>query len=94
MTRTYTYRDAGLHSTPLRLFNRAASTLGWDGPAFTPDAVLEAAAKQAGLDDFGDDTYREPLEVLAHSVANEARLSAFGRASKNVTSTSSDISTR
>jgi hypothetical protein len=45
---------------------------------FTPDAVLEAAAAEAGLEDYGDDLYQEPLAVLTSALRSEARLSTIG----------------
>lgn len=80
--RTYTYRDAGLASKPLRAFNRLTAPLRMLGvklPSLAPDDLLAAAAKEAGLDDFGEDTIREPLEVFQHAFDEEAGLSSFGR---------------
>jgi hypothetical protein len=80
--RGYTYRDAGLHSAPLRLLNRVTAPLGWLGvrwPSLAPDDLLAAARKQTGLEDFGADTIREPLEVFQQSLEEEANLSSFGR---------------
>lgn len=57
------------------------------GPAMVPmcpieaDAILEQAARETGLDDFGPDTYREPLEVLTAALRSEGRLGAFGQMS-------------
>lgn len=48
---------------------------------FTPEAVLRAASEQTGLDDFGDDQFRSPLEALLSSVETEGQLSPFGRIS-------------
>jgi hypothetical protein len=79
MTRIWTHRDAYLHSAPLRVFNRASALVGSSWPGFEPEAILRAAAKQAGCDDFGADSVREPLEVLAESIARDAKPSAFGR---------------
>jgi hypothetical protein len=45
-----------------------------------PDALLEQATAQSGLDDFGPDTYREGLDVYCESVSTEAQLNAFGAA--------------
>ena len=42
---------------------------------FTADALLSAACAETGLDDFGDDTFRAPLDVLLHSLEHEANLS-------------------
>lgn len=81
-TRTFTYRDAGLHSTPLRAFNLATAplkVLGIQWPSLAPDDLLAAATKKTGLDDFGDDTLREPLAALQKSADEEANLTGFGR---------------
>jgi hypothetical protein len=43
-----------------------------------PEALLEAAAKTTGLDDFGDPRFREPLDVLTRSFRTEAGLSPAG----------------
>ncbi len=45
----------------------------------TPDAVLAQASAESGLDDFGDDWFREPLEVILRALDTEAGLSAWGR---------------
>lgn len=79
MTRTCTYRDAGLHSSPLRLLNRASDLVGSSWPRLEVAAVLDEAVKKAGVDDFGPDTVREPLEVICESANREAKLTAFGR---------------
>ncbi len=44
------------------------------------DRVLGAAVAQTGLDDFGDDSFRDGLEVLLASLRDEARLNARGEA--------------
>lgn len=41
-------------------------------------ALLDAAAAATGLSDFGDDAFREGLEILVNAVRNEARLTALG----------------
>jgi len=43
-----------------------------------PDELLEAAAEQTGLDDFGDPRFREPLAVLCGALRTEAGLSPAG----------------
>lgn len=43
------------------------------------DQLLEAARQRTGLDDFGAIPVREPLQLLLHSCAHEARLTAVGR---------------
>jgi hypothetical protein len=47
--------------------------------AMTLEGLLEEASQQAGLDDFGDPSFREGLELLVSSYEQEARLSALGR---------------
>ena len=42
------------------------------------DDVVGRAVAQTGLDDFGDDSFREGLEVLLASLRDEARLNARG----------------
>ena len=44
------------------------------------DDVVGAAVAQTGLENFGDDSYREGLETLLASVRDEARLNARGEA--------------
>ena len=45
-----------------------------------PDALMAAAVEQAGVDDFGDDDFRERLDVLCTAFAKDVTLSAAGRA--------------
>lgn len=40
--------------------------------------LMDAARHEAGLDNFGEDSFREGLEVLCGSVEREARLNATG----------------
>src|SRR5258708_16396455 len=47
--------------------------------AAAQDLMAEATA-QTGLDDFGDDSFREGLEILVRSLRDEARLNAVGEA--------------
>jgi hypothetical protein len=80
--RTYTFRDAGLHSRPLRALNavvRALGPLGVNGVALDPESLREAARKQTELDRFGPPGIDEALAVLHDSLEREANLSAFGR---------------
>ena len=57
-----------------RISNRSPST------ALDADALLEKAARQTGLADFGGDTspFRKPLEILLRSLRDEARLNPRG----------------
>lgn len=80
--RTYTFRDAGLHSRALRTLNlvgRATRVLGFKGAALDPESLRAAARKQTGLDDFGPPGVDEALAALHDSLEREAHLSAFGR---------------
>jgi hypothetical protein len=43
------------------------------------DGLLATARKRTGLDDFGDESFLKPLEVLVASAEAEARLSTLGR---------------
>ncbi len=47
--------------------------------SFDPDSVVADARAADGLADFGDDSYREPLERLLWSLEHEARLNAVGQ---------------
>src|ERR1700735_3869890 len=42
------------------------------------DDVVGAAVAQTGLEDFGDDSFREGLELLLAALRDEARLNARG----------------
>src|SRR5262245_11080770 len=46
----------------------------------THEELLSAARTQTGLDDFGDDSFREGLEIFVRSLREEARLNARGEA--------------
>jgi hypothetical protein len=78
----YTWRDSELRSRPLRAVNWVGERLERTGvtlPPLTSASVEKAAAKLAGSDDFGGDSFREPLDVFLRSCAEEADLSTFGR---------------
>jgi Sulfotransferase family len=44
------------------------------------DGVVAAAVAHTGLEDFGDDSFREGIELLVASLRDEARLNARGEA--------------
>ena len=44
------------------------------------DDLMAAAISQTGLDGFGDDSFREGLEILVRSLHEEARLNTIGEA--------------
>ena len=81
MTRSYTWRDGKLKSPVLRALNVGGRLLEAVGrrPSLDPDDLVAAAIKQAGSDDLGSDSYREPLERLTDSLESEAQLTTFGR---------------
>jgi len=43
------------------------------------ESLLQHACRTTGLDDFGDDLWREPLRVLLRSLEEEAQLTLMGR---------------
>lgn len=47
-------------------------------PVPTPDELLDTARERTGLADFGDDAFREGLDVLVTALRTEARLNAVG----------------
>jgi hypothetical protein len=48
------------------------------GAIATPAELMATAQAGTGLDDFGDDSFREGLELLTRSLRDEARLNAIG----------------
>lgn len=52
-----------------------------DTPAndFDPEDILAVARERSGLDDFGDDSFREPMDRLLEALDGEARLNGIGR---------------
>jgi putative membrane protein len=72
---------AGLGYRPHALVRSA----NWAARPFLPFVRLESAdllaeaERQTGLDDFGDDSFREPLDVLLRAYDTEARLTLAGR---------------
>jgi len=46
--------------------------------ALNAEMLLQKAAAQTGLSDFGDNAFREPYELLLRSLRDEARLNAQG----------------
>ncbi|MDQ1373946.1 MAG: hypothetical protein QOJ09_1284 [Actinomycetota bacterium] len=42
------------------------------------DAVMAEASEQSGLDDFGEPSFRDRLDVLLHGLRDEVELSPFG----------------
>lgn len=66
----------------LRVVNAVGSALRMAGIPLLdldPDALLARAARRTGLDDFGDDRFREPYRVLLDAFEREAELTTLGR---------------
>jgi len=53
-----------------------------EAASFTCDALLDAARQRAGLDDFGDTWFLEPMERFVEAVHREARLTPAGYAAQ------------
>jgi sulfotransferase family protein len=63
----------------LRAADRFADVLGLSPDPGSAHQIIERACHLTRLRDFGDNTFQEPLRVLARSYADEAALSTFGR---------------
>ncbi len=50
-------------------------------PDLSPQAILDQAAEQTGLDDFGPSDFRERLDVLSQAILEDETLGALGRLS-------------
>jgi hypothetical protein len=64
---------------PLSVFNAVADWPTRKLVSLDSASLLARARKQTGLENFGDERFREPLEVLLNALRTEAPLSAFGR---------------
>ncbi len=66
---------------PIRAFNALGPTLERLGALskLDVDGLMATARKKTGLDDYGDEWFREPLGKLVESLNEEAQLSALGR---------------
>jgi Sulfotransferase family len=66
----------------IRAFNgmgRMLERAGWPLVEFDPESIVEEARARAGLDDFGDEVFREPLRRLLEGYATEAHFTTVGR---------------
>jgi hypothetical protein len=52
---------------------------GHSWPRLDETTLLNQACERAGLDDFGDDSFRQPLKILLNSLEAEADLHFVGR---------------
>ena len=62
----------------IKLFNRLPK-LRSDAAIFDPDRLIRSAQKASGETKFSAAPVREPLERLCNAIAQDARLSMFGR---------------
>jgi hypothetical protein len=53
--------------------------IGLTPSALIPERLIKTAIKKSGLSDFGDESFREGLQVLCDSLAQDADLSLLGR---------------
>ena len=58
---------------------RAQAALGRPRPSLDEQALLAAARRRTGLEDFGDPRFREPLAIFLRALDEEAELSLVGR---------------
>ena len=73
---------SGTLPLPVRLLNlagRGANTVGIHPVNLDADYLLRTAQKNTGLDDFGEDDFRQPMSLLLDSLEKEADLSLLGR---------------
>ena len=78
---TSTNYDKPFRPLPIALLNstgRVAQRLGFSSP-LNVDKLLAQAKRKAGLTDFGDPWFLEPLRVLVNSINQEAELTPFGK---------------
>ncbi len=74
--------DRPYRPVPIAIANRvgrALSSVGIGGKPIAVGDLLSAAQRKAGLDDFGDQAFMKPLEVLIQSINQEAALNPVGR---------------
>ena len=58
---------------------RLLGRVGFSPASFDRDRLIEIACRRTGLDDYGDDDWREPLGTLLGSLASESNLTPIGR---------------
>lgn len=66
----------------LRLVNATGRWLLRDGSSLVrldEQTLLDKACRRTGLDDFGDDSFRQPLRILLQSFETDAALNLIGR---------------
>jgi hypothetical protein len=75
-----TTTDYVRHPRPVAWLNALGPVLERVGalPPLEVEAMIAASRRKAGLEDFGDEWFREPLGVLLESLKREARLTPLG----------------
>ena len=63
----------------LNLAGRSVQAAGWQPVSLDFDKLLNKARDNTGLNDFGEDDFRDPLKLLLNGLETEARLSTLGR---------------
>lgn len=78
---TSNHYDRPYRPLPIRWFNRAGRLVDKLGflPDLDVDHLMEAARKKTGLQDFGDEWFKEPLQVLVTAINDEAHLTPLGK---------------
>jgi len=71
--------DRPYRPAPIALANRVGRLLGIGRRPIRVEQVLDKARKKVGLNDFGDEGFVEPLEVMIDSINREAKLNPIGR---------------
>ena len=63
----------------LNLVGRGVNTIGIEPVNLSLDKLLQTAAANTGLTDFGENEFRQPLALLLEGLEKEANLSLLGR---------------
>ena len=64
---------------PFRIMNSISRPLAPTLFSLDEQSLIKAAQKRTGLQNLGDDSFREPLRILLNALEKEANLSSFGR---------------
>jgi hypothetical protein len=72
--------DRPYRPTAIAIANRLGRLFGVGTGPLSMQGVLADAQRKAGLGDFGDEAFLEPLEILIDSINREAALNPVGRA--------------
>ena len=63
----------------VNLVGRSLRRAGFEPVSLDERSLLEAACREARLDDFGGEEFREPLRLILRGLETEARLTLLGR---------------